>query len=368
MTIKSWDNPSVMKMIDVTVTELVKYITVNGTSVLNVGDKVSFSAYPGEPTATNKAVTWSSSDPMVATVDAKGLVTAVGSGQAQIIATALDGGGATGSTYVTVNVIHATDIKLSNASIELEIDQSATIKPTIEPYNATYKTVVYSSNDESVATVSSDGVVTAIGEGETTITVTAPDDGNSPVSKSVIVKVVPVRADMTLLERYVFDDVWGAYAIHAKKEAEEIRVGWGKGQITPLVWNEFEQAAIEANLVLYAEEYEHRFPTQAEVDAAAERLYKAIIAVGMTDVIKPNAIEDIEAINAKVFPTKVTNFVTIEADNMVSVKIISSTGKVVAQEMTAGDEIEIHTSMFAQGVYRVIIETENGMVVKGFVK
>ena len=86
------------------------------------------------------------------------------------------------------------------------------------------------------------------------------------------------------------------------------------------------------------------------------------------DIVPPQAVEDVAVIDAKVFPTKVTNFVTIEADNMVSVKIVSITGKVVAQEMAAGDEIEINTSMFAQGVYRVIIETENGTVVKGFVK
>ena len=101
--------------------------------------------------------------------------------------------------------------------------------------------------------------------------------------------------------------------------------------------------------------------TQEEVDAAATRLAKAIIAMG-ADIVPPQAVEDVAVVDAKVFPTKVTNFVTIEADNMVSVKIVSITGKVVAQEMAAGDEIEINTSMFAQGVYRVIIETENGTI------
>ena len=367
LTIKSWDNPSVMKSIEVKVTELVKYITVTGTSVLNVGDKVTFSAYVGETTATNKACSWSSSDPSVATVDAKGLVTAVAAGSVEIKATALDGSEVEGSAYLTVSVVPVTKVS-ATTSLELEIDQTATIQTKIEPYNATYQTLVYESSNESIVTVTSDGFVSAVGVGEATITVTAPGDGTAPVSTTTIVKVTPVRADMTYLGSLIFNDQWGAYAINAKIAAKELIVGWGRGQISPLVNNEFQAAAIEANNIYWLEETVGTFPTQEEVDAAAQRLYKAIVAMGMKDVEKPDAIDDVASIDAKVFPTKVTNFVTIEADNMVSVKIVSITGKVVAQEMAAGDEIEINTSMFAQGVYRVIIETENGTVVKGFVK
>ena len=367
LTIKSWDNPSVMKSIEVKVTELVKYITVTGTSVLNVGDKVTFSAYVGETTATNKACSWSSSDPSVATVDAKGLVTAVAAGSVEIKATALDGSEVEGSAYLTVSVVPVTKVS-ATTSLELEIDQTATIQTKIEPYNATYQTLVYESSNESIVTVTSDGFVSAVGVGEATITVTAPGDGTAPVSTTTIVKVTPVRADMTYLGSLIFNDQWGAYAINAKIAAKELIVGWGRGQISPLVNNEFQAAAIEANNIYWLEETVGTFPTQEEVDAAAQRLYKAIVAMGMKDVEKPDAIDDVASVDAKVFPTKVTNFVTIEADNMVSVKIVSITGKVVAQEMAAGDEIEINTSMFAQGVYRVIIETENGTVVKGFVK
>ena len=82
----------------------------------------------------------------------------------------------------------------------------------------------------------------------------------------------------------------------------------------------------------------------------------------------PNVAVEEVSISAKVYPTKVTDYVTVEADNMTSVKVVSATGKVVAQEETAGDAIEINVAGFAQGVYKVIVETENGTVVKGFVK
>ena len=363
LTIKSLDNPSVMKTIEVEVTELVKNISVTGNNMLNVGNKAQMSAIVGESTATNKAVTWESSDPNVATVSQTGLVTAVSAGMAQITATAVDGSGVTGYTYVTIQAIPVSSITASSS--EVEVNQEVTIKPVIVPATATYQDVVYSSSDETVATVSSNGVVTAVGVGQATITITAPRDN---VSTSITITVTPVRADMTYLGKLIFDPAWGVYAVHDKIKSGEIQVGWGRGQISPLVNNEYEAAATEAFAVYFAEQQEHRFPTQEEVDAAALRLAKAIIAMGADPDIAPQAVEDIAVIDAKVFPTKVTNFVTIEADNMVSVKIISSTGKVVAQEMTAGDEIEINTSMFAQGVYRVIIETENGIVVKGFVK
>ena len=363
LTIKSLDNPSVMKTIEVEVTELVKNISVTGNNMLNVGNKAQMSAIVGESTATNKAVTWESSDNNVATVSATGLVTAVSAGMAQITATAVDGSGVTGYTYVTVQAIPVSSITASSS--EVEINQEVTIKPVIVPATATYQDVVYSSSDETVATVSSNGVVTAVGVGQATITITAPRDN---VSTSITITVTPVRADMTYLDKLIFDPAWGVYAIHDKIESGEIQVGWGRGQISPLINNEYEAAATEAFAVRFAEQQEHRFPTQEEVDAAAIRLAKAIIAMGADPNIAPQAVEDVAVIDAKVFPTKVTNFVTIEADNMVSVKIVSITGKVVAQEMAAGDEIEINTSMFAQGVYRVIIETENGTVVKGFVK
>lgn len=362
LTIKSLDNPSVMKTIEVEVTELVKNISVTGNNMLNVGNKAQMSAIVGESTATNKAVTWESSDNNVATVSATGLVTAVSAGMAQITATAVDGSGVTGYTYVTVQAIPVSSITASSS--EVEINQEVTIKPVIVPATATYQDVVYSSSDETVATVSSNGVVTAVGVGQATITITAPRDN---VSTSITITVTPVRADMTYLDKLIFDPSWGVYAVHDKIESGEIQVGWGRGQISPLINNEYEAAATEAFAVRFAEQQEHRFPTQEEVDAAAIRLAKAIIAMG-ADIVPPQAVEDVAVIDAKVFPTKVTNFVTIEADNMVSVKIVSITGKVVAQEMAAGDEIEINTSMFAQGVYRVIIETENGTVVKGFVK
>lgn len=120
--------------------------------------------------ATDKAVTWTSSDEAVATVS-NGVVTAVKEGTATITATA---GGKSAQCTVTVKkgVVAVTGITLSQTSLSLEEGKSATLTATVQPSNATDKTVSWSSSNTSVATISN-GVVTAVKEGTATITASA---------------------------------------------------------------------------------------------------------------------------------------------------------------------------------------------------
>ena len=125
---------------------------------------------PGD--ATDKAITWTSSDEAVATVS-NGVVTAVKEGTATITATA---GGKSAQCIVTVkkDVVAVTGITLSQTTLSLEEGKSVTLTATVQPSNATNKTVSWSSSNAAVATVS-DGVVTAVKEGTATITATAGD-------------------------------------------------------------------------------------------------------------------------------------------------------------------------------------------------
>ena len=74
--------------------------------------------------------------------------------------------------YYEDDDILAEDIALSPTSLTLEEGDTATITADVTPDTATYKTVAWSSSDESVATVDSDGKVTAVSEGECDITAT----------------------------------------------------------------------------------------------------------------------------------------------------------------------------------------------------
>ena len=80
------------------------------------------------------------------------------------------------ATYeITVNAVAVTGITLDKETVQLKVGKTTKLTATVEPDNATDKTVVWSSGDETVATVSEDGTVTAVAEGTATITAGTPD-------------------------------------------------------------------------------------------------------------------------------------------------------------------------------------------------
>lgn len=143
--------------------------------------------------ATDKAVTWTSSDEAVATVS-NGVVTAVKEGTATITATA---GGKSAQCTVTVKkgVVAVTGITLSQTSLSLEEGKSATLTATVQPSNATDKTVSWSSSNTSIATVSN-GVITAVKEG--TATITASAGGKTAQCMVIVTKAFVAVTGITL--------------------------------------------------------------------------------------------------------------------------------------------------------------------------
>ena len=123
-------------------------------------------------------VTWSSSDEAVATVNESGVVTAKGEGKATITVTTADGKN-TATCTVTV-YIPVTGVTLSQTSASLQFGETLTLTATVAPDNAANKSVTWSSNNEDVATVDENGVVTAkTTAGTATITATTADGGKT---------------------------------------------------------------------------------------------------------------------------------------------------------------------------------------------
>ena len=161
---------------NVTVIIPVESISLNKTTLtLTEGESQTLIATVKPDDASNKTVGWVSSNTSVATVDGNGKVTAVSEGFTFVIAAG--GGDKTAFCEVTVKkkIIAVTDIILDQTSLNLEKGTSATLTATIKPDDATDKNVTWSSGNSSIATVNSNGVVTAIGGGYTTITATAGD-------------------------------------------------------------------------------------------------------------------------------------------------------------------------------------------------
>ena len=153
-------------------TVAVSGVSLNKTSLsfTGTGSSQTLTATVSPSNATNKTLTWSSSNTSVATVS-NGVVKAVGFGTATI--TAKSNNGKTASCKVTVNPIQPTGIKATPETSTLYgLNSTVKLSANVMPSNATNKAVTWSSRNTSVATVSSDGTVKAVGYGTTVITAT----------------------------------------------------------------------------------------------------------------------------------------------------------------------------------------------------
>ena len=169
-------------------------VTLDRSSLeLTEGDAAVLTATITPSNASNRNVIWSSSASSVASVDNAGKVTALKPGSATITVTTEDGG-KTATCEVTVNakVYPVTGVTLDKTSATLTEGDEFVLTATVNPSNATNKTVTWSSSDKTVATVS-DGKVTALKAGKATITVTTEDGGKTATCEvTVNAKVYPV--------------------------------------------------------------------------------------------------------------------------------------------------------------------------------
>ncbi len=194
ITVEANDGSGVKATCEVTVTAAVipaESVTLSASSLeLKVGESSSLTATVKPDNATDKTVTWSSSNKDVATVDSSGKVTAVGEGKATITATANDGSGK--SAACTVNVAAAqtnvpvTDVELNKTEATAAVGDTISLTASLNPANATEQTVTWSSSNKDVATVDDKGNVTIVGTGSVTITVTTKD-GKHTASCSITV-------------------------------------------------------------------------------------------------------------------------------------------------------------------------------------
>ena len=203
----------------------VQSISMKSATTIGIGASETLTVtYNPADANINKALTWSSSNTSVATVDASGKVTGVAAGTATITATTANGKTATCS--VTVQAVAVTGVSLNKTSASLQIGGSETLTATITPPDATNKDVTWESSNPAVATVNN-GQVKAIAEGSATITVKTVD-GNKTATCSVTVTAGPPVPQTDL-------------ATHVPEiyEAKEIAGGYG-GTLTVNGGNEYE--------------------------------------------------------------------------------------------------------------------------------
>jgi uncharacterized protein YjdB len=159
-------------------------VTVSPTSAtLNVGATQQLTATVAPSNATNKNVSWSSSNTAVATVNSSGVVSGVAAGNATVTVTTQDGN-KTATSAITVSSINVpvSGVSVSPTSATIATGSTQQLTVTVAPSNATNKNVSWTSSNTSVATVTSSGLVSGVAVGSATITVTTQDGGKTATS------------------------------------------------------------------------------------------------------------------------------------------------------------------------------------------
>ena len=184
-----------------------------GVVVLDEGGTRQLKATITPSDATYKAVSWKSSDPSVATVDAEGNVKAVKAGTADITVTTADGGKeATCTVTVSAATVAVTGVTLDKSSASLTVGGTTTLTATVTPSSATYKTVRWESSDTGVATVTAkengECEIKGMSAGTAVITVTTEDSGKTAsCTVNVSESLESAKAEFTaLLSKYAVKD------------------------------------------------------------------------------------------------------------------------------------------------------------------
>lgn len=148
---------------------LITSIAIPTTLTLEVGNKQKIIPEIAPENASNKFLTWHSSNEAVAIV-VEGYVVARGIGEAILTCSATDGSGVSDSCTITV-VRYADSVTISMPEAKLEVGATARLVAKLHPIDATNSELVWESSNKSVVTVSQEGLLEAIAEGEADVIV-----------------------------------------------------------------------------------------------------------------------------------------------------------------------------------------------------
>lgn len=264
---------SVVKQCTVTVIEPVEgvtiaqgdKITVEGNSITPLGSTTQLDAVITNDRATNKNVTWSSSNTSKMKVDSNGVVTcmAVSYPATAVITATTEDGGFTASCEVTFVKQKVDSVSVDITELTLTQGASQSLQAVINPSDATIKDVVWSTSNQEVATVEN-GVVTGVSVGDAVITVTTKDGGFTADCS------VKVRAEKSALAS-IIDKVENA--------------NLNENDYDAALWQALKNAletAVEIN--------NNELASQSDVDSAAAALTQAYSALGTSQPISSVSI------------------------------------------------------------------------------
>ena len=314
------------------VTVKAKIIPVTGVSLdhtsltLIEGESETLTATVAPENATDKSVTWKSSNTSVAAVSSSGVVTAKAAGVATITVTTNDGS-KTAQCNVTVSV-PVSGVSLDKTSLTLPVGDTQTLTATVSPSNASDKSVAWSSGNTSVATVSSTGVVTAKAAGTTTITVTTKDGGKTATCNvTVVIPVTGVSLDQTSLTM-VAGDNRTLTATVSPSDATDKSVTWSSSNTSV--------ATVSSTGVVTAKAGGSATITVTTNDGGKTASCSVTVSVPVTGVsLNKTSLTlsegDTQTLTATVSPTTATDKEVTWASDNETVATVTSSGAIVAK-------------------------------------
>ena len=177
--------------------------------IMSIGGQLRITAEILPLNASQRTVSWESSDTSVCTVDTNGLVKATGVGFATILCKTIDGSDLTAMCKIYVKQ-PVTSVVLNTKEIEVRKGTVFWLNATCLPENADNKLCAWTTSDKDVCTVDDDGKVTAVGSGTCNIVVTNVDTG---ISDYCVVTVTQPVTGITLNSDYQSMWVGSKYAI-----------------------------------------------------------------------------------------------------------------------------------------------------------
>lgn len=195
ITAKTTDGSNISATCTVTVKQPVTRISLSKKATMYTGKKITLKAKVNPANASNKALTWKSSNTKIAKVASNGVVTGVKAGRVKITATAKDGSRKSATCTVTVRQ-SVSKITLSKTNVVLpKKGSSYKVRVTVAPKNAYNKNVAVKSANTKVAKVSASTVksgkivkITAVKKGKTKVVFTAKDGSKKSATCKVTVK------------------------------------------------------------------------------------------------------------------------------------------------------------------------------------
>lgn len=193
-----------------------KYVAVESVELdktelsLFVDESATLTAIVKPDGATDQSVSWKSSDEKVAKVSSFGEIQAIGVGKATITVTTMDGGKTASCSVEVKNRVESITITAPNGEKEISIGSTLQLKVTVTPEGLSDTETEWKSSNTSVATVSTDGLVTAKSKGTVTITVTVKNGSETKTATyeiTVIKPVTKVTVTPATLELFVGDKI-----------------------------------------------------------------------------------------------------------------------------------------------------------------